>query len=180
MSAAVLCTAQRGFAGFCQRYAGRLYADRTVPLGDCGDPEIDRFLLFARINVFEELVDHYNLTMAKDTRLQPIVREINRIHHVEELRHLAFGRRFLTECIDSHVRDWDELRRAQLRQQLTAYLDFAWKQYYNPDTYAQAGLEEPFEVWRSAAGSAAAARHRADVNDTRLRFLRRLDLLEAA
>lgn len=167
------------FAGFCQRYGNRLYADRTVTLGDCGDPELDRFLLFARINIFEELVDHYNRTMANDTRLQPVVREINRIHHVEELRHLAFGRRFLTECVESHVDDWDDERRAMLRRQLTAYLEFAWKQYYNPDTYADAGLDDPFGTWRNTVGCAAAARHRARVNANRLGFLRRLDLLEA-
>lgn len=170
------------FSGFCLRYAGRVYADRTLPLGDSGsgDAEIDRFLLFARINVFEELVDHYNRTMACDERLEPVVREINRIHHVEELRHLAFGRRFLGECIAEHVGNWDERRREQLRQQLTAYLQYAWKQYYNPDAYADAGLAEPFELWRTVPSSPAAASHRAIVNAERLHYLRKLDLLEVA
>jgi hypothetical protein len=168
------------FSGFCLRYAGRVYADRSLPLDDSGsgDGEIDRLLLFARINVFEELVDHYNRRMAHDPRLEPVVREINRIHHVEELRHLAFGRRFLGECIAEHVSNWNETRRAQLRQHLTAYLQYVWKQYYNPDTYADAGFAEPFELWRSAFSSPAAASHRNKVNGERLRYLRNLDLLE--
>ncbi len=168
------------FTGFCRRYAGRVYPDPTLPLATGRDPEIERFLLFARINVFEEIVDHYNRTMACDERLAPVVREINRIHHVEELRHLAFGRRFLAECIERHVNDWDEARRDELRAHLTAYLEFAWQQYYNPATYEHAGIADAFGAWRAVVRSPAALRHRATVSRKRLGFLAKLELLEAA
>jgi hypothetical protein len=166
------------FTGFCMRYAGRIYADRTVHPGVSEDAELDRFLLFARINVFEEIVDHYNLTMARDERLVPIVREINRMHHVEELRHLAFGRRFLAQCIDRHVSDWSDARRVELRRRLSGYLQHTWKQYSNPAAYVDAGMDDAFTVWRDASASPAVRERRRNINDQRLRFLRRLALLE--
>lgn len=168
------------FTGFCMRYAGRIYADRSVNSAGGEDAELERFLLFARINVFEEIVDHYNLTMARDERLVPIVREINRMHHLEELRHLAFGRRFLAQCVDRHVSDWTGARRAELRRQLSGYLQHAWKQYGNPDAYADARIDDAFTVWREASASPAVVQRRERINEQRLRFLRKLALLEDA
>ena len=168
------------FAGFCRRYAEKIYPDHTVHGEDSGDAELDMFLLFARINVFEEIVDHYNRIMAKDERLALIAREINRIHHVEELRHLNFGRNFLRHCLDRHIDDWDEVRRQELRNHLSSYLKFVWKQYYNPETYQDAGIDEAFEVWCVAADSPSAVQHRNEVNQKRLSYLRKLQLLEAA
>lgn len=168
------------FSGFCNRYASKVYPDRTLHSEDSGDEELDMFLLFARINVFEEIVDHYNRTMAKDERLAPVAREINRIHHVEELRHLNFGRHFLKHCLDRHVDDWDAERRQVLRDHLSSYHAFVWKQYYNPDAYQDAGIENSFDVWRSAADDPAAVQHRNEINHKRLSYLRKLELLEAA
>lgn len=168
------------FSGFCRRYAEKVYPDRTMHGQAGGDEELDMFLLFARINVFEEIVDFYNRTMAKDERLAPVVREINRIHHVEELRHLNFGRRFLKHCLDRHVNHWDDARRKQLRDHLSRYLAFVWKQYYNAEAYRDAGIDDVFDVWRMAADAAGAVRHRDAVNRKRLAYLRKLELLEAA
>lgn len=168
------------FSGFCRRYAQKTYPDRTMHSEDSGDAELDMFLLFARINVFEEIVDYYNRTMAKDERLAPVVREINRIHHVEELRHLSFGRNFLRHCLDRHVDDWDDARRRELRVHLSSYLAFVWKQYYNPDAYEDAGIEDAFDVWREAADADGAVQHRNEVNKKRLSYLRKLELLEAS
>jgi len=168
------------FSGFCRRYGQRIYQDRAVHGKDSGDTELEMFLLFARINVFEEIVDHYNRIMAKDERLAPVVREINRVHHVEELRHLTFGRNFLKHCLDRHVDDWDDARRQALRSHLSAYLELVWKQYYNPDAYRDAGIDNAFEVWRAAGTAPAAVQHRNAVNRKRLSYLRHLELLEVA
>lgn len=168
------------FSGFCRRYAQKIYPDRTMHGEDSTDEELDMFLLFARINVFEEIVDYYNRTMAKDERLAPVAREINRIHHVEELRHLNFGRIFLKKCLDRHVDDWDDAQRQGLRDHLSSYLTLVWKQYYNPDAYQDAGIEDAFDVWRGAADATGSVQHRNEVNQKRLGYLRKLELLEAA
>jgi len=168
------------FSAFCERYARKVYPDRSVHGSPSGDDEIDTFLLFARINVFEEVVDHYNRIMASDLRLAPVVREINRIHHVEELRHLSFGRRFLEHCLGQHIEDWDSDRRDALREHVSDYLQLVWKQYYNPDVYRDAGIVAPFDAWRAHSDAAPARDHRERVGRRRLCWLRKLDLLEAA
>lgn len=168
------------FSGFCRRYAGKIYADRTLHGSDSGDEELDMFLLFARINVFEEIVDHYNRVMARDARLLPFVREINRIHHVEELRHLSFGRRFLANALERHVDDWDAERRAFLREHLGGYLNMVWKQYDNPDVYRDAGIDDAFGVWQAQASSEVAAERRRAIEHKRLSYLRKLELVEEA
>ena len=167
------------FANFCRRYAGKIYPDRSVhDLADGSGDEL--FVLFARINAFEEIVDHYNRVMAKDVRLDPVVREINRIHHVEELRHLAFGRRFLEHYLEAHSELWTDGRVDAIRDHVSGYVDLVWKQYYNPDVYRDAGVEAPFETWRDAVNSAPSRSHREQVGRCRLSWLRKLDLLEAA
>lgn len=168
------------FAGFCRRFVGDVYPDRTLHAESSGDAELDTLLLFARINVFEEIVDHYNRIMAKDERLAPVVREINRIHHVEELRHLQFGRRFLKESLERHVERWDAGRREELRQQLSAYVEFVWKQYYNPQAYRDAGIDDALALRKAAFDAPAAREHRRAINERRLSYLRKLELLEAA
>jgi len=165
------------FSGFCQRYAGEIYPDRTIHGNDSDDAEYDMFMLFARINVFEEIVDHYNKTMASDERLAPVIREINRIHHVEEVRHLAFGRKFLKQCLDRNISTWGNSRRTELQASLMEYLDCVWKEYYNPRIYKDAGLQDSFQLWQTTASSLAATHHRNIVNRERLKFLTKMNLL---
>jgi hypothetical protein len=166
------------FSGFCQRYAGEIYPDRTIHSNASDDAEYDLFMLFARINVFEEIVDYYNKTMASDERLAPVVREINRIHHVEEVRHLAFGRKFLKQCLDKNISASGNKRRSELRSSLMEYLNCVWKEYYNPRAYKDAGLPDAFRLWQVTANSLAATQHRTTVNRERLKFLSKMNLLE--
>ena len=168
------------FAGFCRRYAGKIYADRSVHNVSDGDEATDLFLLFARINAFEEIVDHYNRVMAKDARLAPVVRDINRIHHVEEMRHLQFGRRFLAHVLERYGDEWGDARRALLREHLSGYLQLVWKSYYNPDVYRDAGVPDAFHIWRACSNARPARQHRERIGRRRLAWLRKLDLLEAA
>ena len=169
------------FSGFCERYADGLFPDRTMSLAPASeDPEIDTILLFARINLFEEIADYYNARMARDDRLCPVVREINRIHHVEEMRHLAFGRRYL----GAFLADWsaraDDRRLTHIRQQIDCYRHFVWTQYYSVDAYSAAGLADPFRTREVAALESSAVRHRARVEQGRLAYLEKLGLLAVA
>lgn len=168
------------FSGFCDRYAGKVYPDRTIQIATSGDEETEMFLLFARINIFEEITDYYNIAMAKDKRLEPIVMEINRIHHVEESRHLAFGINFLRDSLDRHAEDWDSEHRATMKSHLSGYLDFVWKQYYNPDVYDDLGIVDSLKVRQETFESPQAQKHRHAINGKRLAGLKSLDLLDLA
>ena len=74
----------------------------------------------------------------------------------------------------------DADRRNVLREHLSGYLKLVWKQYYNPDVYRDAGIVEPFDVWRTYSVGDQAQEHRERVGQRRLSWLRRLELLEAA
>ena len=80
------------FGRFCTRYA-RIYPSLQLEFQKAEQRGIDDFLFFAKVLIFENLADYYNLRQAADERLDPIARFINHNHHVEESRHLAFGRR---------------------------------------------------------------------------------------
>lgn len=148
------------FGGFCQRYAGKIYPDRkvAVPREETSRAEED-LLFFAKVMVFEEIVDAYNVAMAKDERLAGVVREINRNHHLEEARHLAFGRAVVRHLWEEG--DWDDEATARIREHLDGFLLAAWHEYYNPLVYADAGLSEPWALREEAWGCEAQRRHRA-------------------
>jgi len=57
--------------------------------------DIDHFLVFARVLIFEEIGHYYNIMNSKDDRVNQFVRQINKAHYSEEARHITFGRRLL-------------------------------------------------------------------------------------
>jgi hypothetical protein len=139
------------FGGFCRRYAGKVYPDKKVAFARTYAPGEEDFLFFAKVLVFEEIVDAYNLKMAEDARLPAIVRTINRLHHEDETRHLGFGRRYTRELFDRHAPGWDEATLRGIREYLRDYLVATWREYYNPRAYRDADLPgDAFEIMQTA------------------------------
>jgi len=148
------------FGTFCVRYAGKVYPDRKIGFPrEFADGEED-FLFFARVAIFEEIVDRYNLTMGKDERLEPVARLINARHHAEETRHLIFGRRIVEHLWRRHRPSWSDDTVADLRRYLAGYLESTWKEYYNPEVYRDAGMADPWVAARQAWDHPAAHEHR--------------------
>jgi hypothetical protein len=144
------------FGGFCTRYA-RVYRTRQFAIDDGERPrDVADFLFFAKTMIFEEIVDHYNWVQARDDRLHPVARFINRNHHVEEARHLVFGRHLVAELW--RAQRWDARTIADVRAHLAQFIISSWREYYNPDAYADAGLHAP---WDLAEAAWAAPRQRA-------------------
>jgi hypothetical protein len=128
------------FGTFCQRYA-KVYPDlKVVGALDPADSVASDFLFFAKVLIFEEIVDHYNLTMSKDVRLHEIAVAINANHHYEEARHLAFGRRMCAELWTDE--GWDEPARAAAREHLQQFFAVTWREYWNPRVYQDAKLTD--------------------------------------
>jgi hypothetical protein len=167
------------FGGFCQRYAGKIYPDRKLVLPREHAKGEEDVLFFARVMIFELLVDTFNRRLAKDARLHPLVREINRRHHEDESRHLAFGRLLVEDLWRRHAPTWNEATRDAVPAYLAAYLASSWKEYFNPDVYRDAGLAEPIRVAREAFVHPAARARRADVQSRCVRVLRELELWPA-
>jgi hypothetical protein len=159
------------FGGFCRRYAGKIYPDRKLDFPRKYEPGEEDFLFFARVLIFEEIVDAYNQRMANDERLAPIARQINLIHHLEETRHLVFGRQIVGDLFERHVRVWSPQTLESVRGYLAAYVVATWREYYNPDVYADAGLGDPYELAESAFQDDRRRAQRREISASLVRYL---------
>ncbi|WP_329172232.1 MULTISPECIES: diiron oxygenase [unclassified Streptomyces] len=140
------------FAQFCLRYGGKLYPAQPTLKADSVEhlSKVARELvIFARILIFEEIVDYYNAHMATDQSLPHIAREINRVHHQDESRHVAFGRMVFTNLLAQVVqRDPDEV--PVVAEYLESYLQYSIGTLYNPAAYRDAGIPDALALRRRA------------------------------
>jgi hypothetical protein len=170
------------FTTFCTRYADGPYHDRSVVFPRAYQPGEEEFVFFVRVLIFEEIADAFNAAMARDARLEPVARQINALHHADESRHLAFGRRMVGELWERLRPTWNVVTVANLRSEISAYIDHVWRAYYNPAVYRDAGLANTAELARAAWACDHAIALRARFSE---RCMRRLvgagvlDLVEA-
>lgn len=141
----------QAFGTFCLRYAAKVYPPRTVmsaspATAERPEPGLDDLTFFARVLIFEEIADYHNRHMQHDDRLPPVVRAINAMHHRDESRHLQFGRRVVRQLWETHSGEWDDDAKEGLRRHLLEYLRAAWREYYNPLAYRDAGLTRTIDV----------------------------------
>lgn len=136
------------FAEFCRRYGGRVYQLPDLKTMQSMDRETENFLVFAKILVFEEIVDYFNVHMAGDTSLPETVRMVNRVHHKDESRHIAFGRQ-LVELLHRKLRKTATKEQLTfLEQYLKRYMTWCLQSLYSPTAYRDAGLANPMEIRR--------------------------------
>ena len=128
------------FAQFCLRYGNKIYPTINMKNEEDQDPEVSNFLVFSRILLFEEIVDHYNTTMADDPNLHETIREVNRIHHKDESRHIAFGRELVSVLYDQIKDKISEEKRQELETYLKRYIISILRSFCNPQVYRDAGL----------------------------------------
>lgn len=159
------------FGGFCTRYAGKIYPDKKLTVPRTYAPGEEDFLFFAKILIFEEVVDVYNIRMAQDARLAPLARRINLLHHLDEARHLVFGRLLVQTLWREHAARWSGATVQALRDYLAAYLVATWQEYFNPDVYRDAGLEDPFGLRERAFVHPAARAQRRGISAGCVRYL---------
>ena len=101
--------------------------------------------LYGSILVAEEILDRIQRESMADENIQPLVRMVNRIHVLEEARHVTFAREEVT-------RRMAELGKAELIYQrwLIAAVSFAiTRSLINPRVYRAIGLD-PREAWETA------------------------------
>jgi hypothetical protein len=147
------------FATFCQKYGGKIYPDKKIKLEiEALDSEVESLLVFARILIFEEIVDYFNLRVGRDESLHPIIRQVNSIHHQDESRHIAFGREIVKELFEN-VRLKQPGSLAQIDTYLSRYLVASIQSLYSPAVYRDAGLAEPYQARRALLADPARRRH---------------------
>jgi hypothetical protein len=135
------------FAQFCLRYGDKIYVDKAMRMGDDNpDPQVAAFLVFARILIFEELVDHFNIRMGRDDTLHPLIRQINQVHHDDEWRHIIMGRHMVEFLYEPLRERGDDALLSQLDEYLRRYMVASIQSLYNPAAYRDAGLPDPYRL----------------------------------
>ena len=168
------------FGEFCHRYIGKVYPEKKLALPRefaKGEEEVTFFCLAM---VVEELGDYYNLVVEKDPRVDPLVREINKVHHIDEARHLAFGRLYLAELFERYSPGWSPESLAGFRQWLANYLKSSWGDYYNLTVYRDAGISDAYEVRQVALNHPSSIEHRQRASDKVVRYFVKTGLLAEA
>ncbi|MGW4111848.1 AurF N-oxygenase family protein [Actinosynnema sp. NPDC004786] len=92
--------------------------------------------LYGSILVAEEILDRLQRETMADETVQPLVRMVNRIHVLEEARHVRFAR-------EEVVRGMEELTRKELPYQrwlIATTSMFITRSLINPEVYAAVGL----------------------------------------
>ena len=141
------------FGEFCERYAGKVYAQKKLVLPRSYAKGEEDVTFFIKVLIVEELGDYYNVAMMRDERLAPIARELNRIHHSDEARHIIFGRRLLAELWEEHAPKWSAETLDGLRAWLPEYLRSSWADFYNPSMYRDAGVPDAYAARQAALAS---------------------------
>lgn len=149
------------FGMFLNRYLGKVYPEKKINLPRKYAKGEEEVAFLCKVLVVEELGDYYNVFMWHDDRIHPLVSEINRVHHFDESRHLAFGRARLAESFKKHSVNWDEETLASFREWLVSYLNSSWGDYYNPTMYSDAGLEDGYAMRQLAFENARGVRTKA-------------------
>ena len=148
------------FSAFLRRYFGKVYPEKKVPYARALASGEEDIAFFAKVLVVEELSDVYNVALAADERLAPIVREINHTHHVDEARHIYFGRVYLKQLWDRAAPAWSEAQRESFRTWLVDYVNASWRDFNSAAVYRDAGIAEPYEAREMALASPACRAHR--------------------
>jgi hypothetical protein len=165
------------FGMFLNRYVGKIYPEKKLTLEHKYVRGEEELAFFCKAMVVEELGDYYNVKMMRDPSIEPIVRQINSVHHRDESRHLGFGRRHLTELAQRWLPSWSEQTRKSFGAWLAQYIKSSWDDFYNPAMYNDAGLGNGYQWRRMALAHPRTAAHRARASKKLVNMLRRLGLL---
>lgn len=134
------------FSNFCYKYGKKLYpAKATSFQAETQPKDIEDFLVFARIMILEEMLDHYNVAMEKNESLHPLIRQINGTHHADESRHVAFGRKIVVDLHNKLKEKYPESTVAEVGKYLDLYINWCIESLYNPSVYRDAGIPDAYE-----------------------------------
>ncbi len=130
------------FGEFCRRYGGKIYSSKKVGIAEERfSKDMEYFLLFARILIFEEIGGYYNVAAGGDERISPFVRLIHRIHHADESRHITFGRSLLARIKDIAFSGSSASEREAALRHLQRYVQISIEALYQPAMYRDTGLQ---------------------------------------
>ncbi|MBL8300688.1 MAG: diiron oxygenase [Rhodanobacteraceae bacterium] len=144
------------FGEFCRRYGGKIYSSKKMAIAEeTYSPEMEYFLLFARIGIFEEIGAYFNVAAASDERMDPFVRQIHQIHHADEARHITFGRALLAQTKELAFASSSAEQRDRAIAHLQRYVQISVEALYQPAMYRDSGISSGVAMRRELLNDGA-------------------------
>jgi hypothetical protein len=168
------------FGMFCNRYVGKVYPEKKMALPRKYAKGEEEVAFFCKVLVVEEIGDYYNKVMMNDQRIDPLVAQLNRVHHRDESRHIGFGRRHLSELAAQWIPSVSEEELESFRSWLVSYVKSSWGDFYNPTMYKDAGLDNPYDVRKRAMAHPAQAQLRQKASQKLVNLFLKTGLLTEA
>jgi len=168
------------FGEFCNRYAGKIYPEKKLAFPREYAKGEEDVAFFCKVLIVEELGDYYNLEMMSEKSINPLVSKINRVHHVDEARHLAFGREYLREIFEDCRADWTHEQTQSFQAWLANYLVSSWGDFYNPAVYKDAGIPDGYKVRKMALEHSACRETRERISKKVVDYFLEVELLSEA
>jgi len=106
--------------------------------------------MWGAILIGEEITDRYQREMVADDSIQPVARMVNRIHILEEARHIGYARAELTRSVATLPRCELPIQRGVLGR----VASIVARNLVNPEVYRSVGLD-PAEARRVALANPA-------------------------
>jgi hypothetical protein len=132
------------FAEFCRRYGGKIYPQKKIKSDAFSSVAANDFLAFMRIVIFEEMGDWYNVRIMNDERVPHMVREIHRVHHQDEIGHLAIGRELSLALFEKMKAALPQEEVAQVAAYVEKYTVWTLRNIYHPGIYRDAGIPDAY------------------------------------
>ena len=127
-------------------YAGKIYPAIQLQGPEQTDsPELEDLYMFASTLIFEEFVDYYNHKVGTTEGITDILKQVNYEHHVDESRHVSFGREMVPRLYRLALeRSADpEATRADVDRMVTSMFRYFISLMYNPAVYDDADVHGP-------------------------------------
>jgi hypothetical protein len=131
-------------AGYCWRYADGVLKDQGLSVGDAAlSPAGEELLTFGRTWVLESFLDFLNREAMRDDALDDVPRQIHRVHHIDEARHMTFDKAVIRACVERLRAEGRDGELAAIATQIAAYGRHAVRRLCNASIYKQLGLAQP-------------------------------------
>ena len=161
------------FAQFCHRYGKKVYEPKGLDISTLPfqAKELVAVVAFAKILIFEAMGDYYNKYMMNDERLPEVVRSLNRLHHLDESRHIAMGQTLLTQLTDIAAQTCGTDGIKSVTKYLDKFMSIVMQLFYNPAVYQDAGIPDAYQLRAALLKSPERAKFHSEVLSRANQFL---------
>ena len=132
------------FRHFSLYYSGKTYEVKKMQFGNGSSDLMGDFMAFMKIVLFEEFGDLFNVAVIGSKMVPSVIVKIHTMHHKDEAGHILIGRE-ICAILFARLSELNPMEAGKATNYLVKYLKYVLESMYNPQVYADAGFENPYE-----------------------------------